>query len=164
VAGRSVYPANTNTQKGNVAEVLLAEYLVANEGTSLPIYRLRYNSNVDMSMKGDDVLAFDLDSKPMRILVGESKFRGTPRREEVEEIVDGLLRSHKAKIPVSLQFVADMLYAESKRDLARRVRRASSPSSGVRWTSITSGSSSAARRPGTASRSRRRRGIRSGSR
>ena len=43
VAGRSVYPANPNTQKGNIAEVVLAEYLVASEGTSLPIYRLRYN-------------------------------------------------------------------------------------------------------------------------
>jgi len=121
VPGRSVYPANPNTQKGNVAEVVLAEYLVANEGILLPIYRLRYNPNVDQSMKGDDVLAFDLDSHPMRILVGESKFRGTPRREHVEEIVHGLLRSYKAKIPVSLPFVADMLYAQNKQDLARRV-------------------------------------------
>lgn len=65
--GRSVYPANPNTRKGNVAEVVLAEYLVANEGISVPIYRLRYNPNVDQSMKGDDALAFDLDSKPMRL-------------------------------------------------------------------------------------------------
>ncbi|MFQ6963494.1 MAG: Hachiman antiphage defense system protein HamA [Oscillospiraceae bacterium] len=41
-------------------------------------YRLRYNTNPDQSMKGDDVLLFDLDSDPVRIVVGESKFRGTP--------------------------------------------------------------------------------------
>lgn len=118
---RSVYPTNANTRKGNLAEVVLAEYVVATEQISLPVYRLRYNTNTDQSMKGDDVLAFDLDSKPMRILVGESKFRGTPRREHVEEIVEGLLRSYKARIPASLQFVADRLYGEGSTDLARRV-------------------------------------------
>ena len=118
---RSVYPKNDSTRKGNLAEIVLAEYVVASEEISLPVYRLRHNPNVDQSMKGDDVLAFDLDSKPMRILVGESKFRGTPRREHVEEIVESLLRSYKAKIPASLQFVADSLYEERKSDLARRV-------------------------------------------
>ena len=118
---RSVFPTNGNTRKGNFAEVVLAEYLIASEKISLPVYRLRYNPNVDQSMKGDDVLAFDLDSRPMRVLIGESKFRGTPRRAHVEEIVEGLLRSHKAKIPASLQFVADVLYGEGNTGLARRV-------------------------------------------
>jgi hypothetical protein len=116
-----LYPTNASTRKGNLAEVALAEYVVAAGGVSLPVYRLRYNPNVDQSMKGDDVLAFDLDSTPMRVLVGESKFRGTPRREHVEEIVNGLMRSHRAKIPVSLQFVVDILYREGKPDLGRRL-------------------------------------------
>jgi len=119
---RSVYPVNQNTRKGNLAEVVLAEYVVASEELSLPVYRLRYNPNVDQSMKGDDVLAFDLGSSPMRILVGESKFRATPRREHVEEIVAGLLRSHHAQIPVSLQFVADRLYDSNNEELGRRIQ------------------------------------------
>jgi hypothetical protein len=118
---RSIFPTNPSTRKGNLAEVVLAEYLVASEALSLPVYRLRYNPNVDQSMKGDDVLAFDLDSHPMRVLVGESKFRSAPRREDVEEIVAGLLRSYKAKIPASLQFVADRLYEENRAEIARRV-------------------------------------------
>jgi Cap4 SAVED domain len=89
------FPIDPSTRKGNLAEVVLAEYLVAATGIVLPIYRLRYNPNIDQSMKGDDVLAFDLDSNPVRIIVGEAKFRGTSTKKAVEEIVDGLARSTK---------------------------------------------------------------------
>jgi hypothetical protein len=121
VPPRPLYPSSVTTQKGNVAEIALAEYIVATEGLTLPVYRLRHNPNIEQSMKGDDVLAFDLDATPPRILVGESKFRSTPRREDAEEIVEQLLRSEKARIPVSLQFVADRLYDQGDDDLAARI-------------------------------------------
>lgn len=35
------FPTNLTTQKGNLAEVVLAEYVVAANGLSLPVYRLR---------------------------------------------------------------------------------------------------------------------------
>ena len=38
-------------------------YICAASGTCLPVYRLRYNPNIEQSMKGDDVLAFDFTSK-----------------------------------------------------------------------------------------------------
>jgi hypothetical protein len=115
------FPIALNTQKGNLAEVFLAEYIVTNQNASLPVYRLRYNPNVEQSMKGDDVLAFDFSSNPPRILVGEAKFRTTPSRQAVTDIIDGLLRSHQSQIPVSLQFVADRLFDLGKRDLGQRV-------------------------------------------
>jgi len=115
------FPTNASTQKGNLAEVVLAEYLSAASKVSLPIYRLRYNPNVDQAMKGDDVLAFDLDSDPVRIIVGESKFRATSSKAAVTEIVEGLVRSHKGGIPASLQFVADRLFETGKADLGERV-------------------------------------------
>lgn len=115
------FPSNPATQKGNLAEVILAEYVAAASGLMLPVYRLRYNPNVDQSMKGDDVLAFDLDSNPVRIVVGEAKFRGASSAAAVTEIVDGLLRSHKAGVPASLQFVADRLFEENQSELGARV-------------------------------------------
>jgi len=51
----------------------LAEYLSSTTDAQLPIYRLRYNTNPDQSMKGDDVLLFDLDAEPVRIIIGESR-------------------------------------------------------------------------------------------
>jgi hypothetical protein len=115
------YPVNASTQKGNLAEIVLAEYVVAASGVVLPVYRLRYNPNVNQSMKGDDVLAFDLDEKPARIIVGEAKFRGVSSAAVVKEIVEGLVRSHKGGVPVSLQFVAERLFDAGSVDLGIRV-------------------------------------------
>lgn len=115
------FPRADKTRKGNLAEVFLAEYIVAESDASLPVYRLRYNPNIEQSMKGDDVLAFDFDSDPVRILIGEAKFRGTPSKASVEGIVAGLIRSHQAGLPASLQFVADRLFESENVDLGRRV-------------------------------------------
>jgi len=115
------FPQADKTRKGNLAEVFLAEYIAARSDISLPVYRLRYNPNVEQSMKGDDVLAFDFDSDPVRIFIGEAKFRGTSSRAPVEEIVAGLIRSHQAGLPASLQFVADRLFESENIDLGRRV-------------------------------------------
>jgi hypothetical protein len=93
------FPTNPSTQKGNLAEIVLAEYIVAASG----------------------VVAFDLDMKPVRIIVGEAKFRAAASTAAVEEIVEGLCRSHRGGIPMSLQFVADRLFDSGQVELGRRV-------------------------------------------
>lgn len=118
----SPYPQNASTQKGNFAEVFLAEYLGSTTEAQLPVYRLRYNPNTDQSMKGDDVLLFDLDSDPIRIIVGEAKFRGIPSKNAVTEAIDGLIRSNKAGLPISLMFVADRLFDEGKYEMAEKLQ------------------------------------------
>lgn len=115
------FPINLSTQKGNWAEILLAEYVVASCAAQLPVYRLRYNPNVDQSMKGDDVLAFDLDSNPVRVIVGEAKFRSTPSKAVVEELIGALAKSHSGNIPASLQFVADVLFETGNNELGEKV-------------------------------------------
>lgn len=124
IAGREGacrFPMSETTRKGNLAEVVLAEYVVAASGVDLPVYRLRYNPNVEQSMKGNDVLAFDLNSKPVRIIVGEAKFRVIPTTADVQKIAEALLRSYRAGIPTSLQFVADRLYEQGRNNLAERI-------------------------------------------
>jgi len=117
----SPYPRNPNTRKGNFAEIFLAEYLKSTTDKKLPVYRLRYNPNKEESMKGDDVLLFDLDSNPVRIIVGEAKYRKTPSKKAVIEIVENLIRSNKLFIPMSLTFVADRLYDEGNKELSEKV-------------------------------------------
>ncbi|GIQ68357.1 DUF1837 domain-containing protein [Xylanibacillus composti] len=118
----SPYPQNKTTQKGNFAEIFLAEYLCSTTEAELPIYRLRYNPNVEQSMKGDDVLLFDVESDPVRIIVGESKFRGVPNKKAVVDIVDGLVRSNKAGLPISLTFVSERLFEAGNFELAKKVQ------------------------------------------
>ena len=115
------FPINTKTQKGNWAEILLAEYVAASSNAQLPVYRLRYNPNIDQSMKGDDVLAFDLDSNPVRVLVGEAKFRTTPSKQVVKELLGALGKSHSGNMPASLQFVANCLFESGSTELGAKV-------------------------------------------
>jgi hypothetical protein len=115
------YPTSPTTRKGNVAEVLLAEYICATCGVELPVFRLRYNPNINQSMKGDDVLAFDLDANPVRLVVGEAKFRSHATAAAVRGITGALSRSHFAGVPISLQFVADRLFESGRAELGERV-------------------------------------------
>lgn len=115
------FPSADRTRKGNLTEIFLAEYLCASSDANLPVYRLQYNTNVEQAMKGDDVLAFDFSETNPRIIVGEAKFRSTPDKTAVEEMIEGLLRSYKGGLPASLQFVADRLYAANEIDLADQV-------------------------------------------
>lgn len=118
----SPYPQNATTQKGNFAEIFLAEYLYSTTEAQIPVYRLRYNTNPDQSMKGDDVLLFDLDSNPVRIIVGEAKFRGIPSKKAIVDMISGLMRSNKAGLPVSLMFVAERLFEEGRSDMGKKVQ------------------------------------------
>ncbi len=115
------FPTNPTTRKGNWTEVLLCEYVAASCGADLPVYRLRYNPNTDQSMKGDDVLAFDLAANPVRIIVGEAKFRKKSSKNAVTEIVESLERSFRVGLPASLQFVADRLIQEGNEELGQRI-------------------------------------------
>jgi hypothetical protein len=58
---------------------------------------------------------------PVRIIVGEAKFRSTSANQAVKDIVEGLVRSYKAGTPASLQFVADRLFESGDADLGERV-------------------------------------------
>ncbi len=115
------FPTNPTTRKGNWTEVLLCEYVAASCNIDLPVYRLRYNPNVEQSMKGDDVLAFDLEADPVRIIVGEAKFRKKSSKKVIADIVASLERSSQGGLPVSLQFVADRLINEGNEIAGRKV-------------------------------------------
>ena len=122
--GLRAFPRNDKTRKGNFAEVFLSEYLnLTGKGKTL-VYRLRFNPNVEQSMKGDDVLAFNFDRTIPEIVVGEAKFRATPTKAVVEEMLNSLEKAYKIGVPMSLQFVTDRLY-EMKSALADRVMECS---------------------------------------
>jgi len=81
-------PVAEKTMRGNGAEIVLAEYLQASSNLQVLVYKLRYNPNVNQSMKGDDVLLLNKENLSHKIIVGESKFRKVPNKAVVEEITD----------------------------------------------------------------------------
>ena len=103
-ATRSKLPTLDTTKKGNFTEILLLEYIQACLGKPLTfVYRLIYNPNVNQAMKGDDVLLIDVigdeSVKNIKVYLGEAKFRSTPDKTVVEEIVKSLSNN---KLPISL--------------------------------------------------------------
>lgn len=114
-----VLPISHNTIVGNGTEIILAEYLHKSSGLDLLVFRLRYNPNVDQSMKGDDVLLLNKDDLASKIIVGESKFRSTPDRTMLEEVTDTM--GDITKAPISLSFVQNILRKEGQNQLAKDV-------------------------------------------
>ena len=109
---------NFTTQKGNLGEIILAEYLKSSSGLELLIYKLSFNPNIEQSMKGDDVLLFDKNDLKNKIIMGESKYRTTPDKAVVEDIMKAL---SKDSLPISLPFVRDRLDELGEDDLADEV-------------------------------------------
>jgi len=114
-------PRADKTRKGNLAEIFLAEYVSTTAEADLPVFRLRYNPNTEQSMKGDDVLVFDFNQEPVRVFVGEAKYRGASSKEAVKDMVKALFSSHRIGVPASLQFVADRLFETGQSELGQRV-------------------------------------------
>lgn len=55
------------------------------------------------------------------MLVGEAKFRSTPSKQVVDDLVSTLAKSHSGNIPASLQFVADRLFESGNNELGAQV-------------------------------------------
>lgn len=110
VSERMPFPIkNFTTQKGNLGEIILAEYLKSSSKLNLLIYKFRFNPNIEQSMKGDDVLLFDKNDIKNKIIMGESKYRTTPDKSVIEDIMQAL---SKDNLPISLAFIRDRLDEE----------------------------------------------------
>jgi hypothetical protein len=116
MSGKVPFPiTSATTQKGNLGEIILAEYLTATSGLEILVYKLRYNPNVEQSMKGDDLLLFEKQNVQNRVIMGEAKFRATKSKKALDDIVDSLSSKN---LPISLGFVCDRLEEMGEKDLA----------------------------------------------
>jgi len=119
VESRMPFPIkNFTTQKGNLGEIVLAEYLKASSKFELLVYKLRFNPNVEQSMKGDDILLFDKNNIKNKIIMGESKFRTTPDKSVIDDILKALA---KENLPISLAFVRDRLDELHEEELSDQI-------------------------------------------
>ena len=114
-----LFPTTDKTKKGNAIEILLAEYLKFSSDLDLLVYRLRYNPNVDQSMKGDDVLLLNERDLKTRILKGEAKFRKKPSKSAINAIIDSCQGTNK--MPISISFVASILETKGETELSNKL-------------------------------------------
>ena len=112
-------PKLNTTQKGNLGEIVLIEYLKESRGFTTFVHKLHYNPNPEQSMKGDDVLMFNPADINNEVIYGECKFRGKPTTDVVGEIVHNL--EGMKKLPISLNFIANRVNEMGDKALAEQI-------------------------------------------
>jgi len=119
VARRMPFPLRSFiTQKGNLGEIILAEYLEASSGLEIVVFKLHVNPNIEQAMKGDDILLFDKQNISNKMIMGEAKYRGTPGKQVVMDVINSL---SKDNLPISLTFVSDRLMELGEIDLSEEI-------------------------------------------
>lgn len=68
-------PTNKRTRSGDLGELLATEYLNSETPFVVPIRKLRWKSDRETAMHGNDVIGVDTKGKPVRVLKGECKSR-----------------------------------------------------------------------------------------
>jgi hypothetical protein len=112
---------NPNTQKGNLGEVVFYQYLHKITQFENLIYKLRYSTNTDQAMKGDDILLFNTKNLSEKVIIGESKFRSIQDGSGIEEIISSF--NNEDKLPESITFVSGVLRDLGEKELSNNLSR-----------------------------------------
>jgi hypothetical protein len=116
-------PTSKRIQSGDLAELVATEYVDAQTPFRVPIKKLRWKSDRQMPMHGNDVIAVDVNSKPMRALKVESKSRAAFAASVVEEAANTLDAHDGRPNPSTLAFITKRLYEENRDNEAEVFKR-----------------------------------------
>lgn len=112
-------PTSKQTRSGDFGEMVATEYIDAETTFRVPIRKLRWKSDRQMPMHGNDVIAVDVSRKPVQVLKGESKSGVTISKTVVADAV-GQLDAHDGRPnPSTLAFITKRLYEENRDGEAR---------------------------------------------
>jgi hypothetical protein len=112
-------PTNKQTRSGDLGELLATEYINAETSYVAPIKKLRWKSDRQMPMHGNDLIAVDTKAKPIQILKGECKSRANFTKAVAEEAAECLDLHDGRPNPSTLAFITKRLYEENRDDEAR---------------------------------------------
>jgi len=107
-------PTNKRTRSGDLGELLATEYLNSETPFVVPINKLRWKSDREMAMHGNDVIGVDTKTKPTRVLKGECKSRAAFGKATVEEAAKSLDLHEGRPNPSTLAFITKRLYEENR--------------------------------------------------
>lgn len=107
-------PVSKRTRSGDLAELLATEYVDAETLFRVPIRKLRWKSDREMPMHGNDVIAIDATGPTPRLLKGEVKSRANFSAAVAKEAADGLDRHGGRPNPSTLAFITKRLYEEGR--------------------------------------------------
>jgi len=115
-------PTLKRTQSGDLAELIATEYVNSETSFRVLINKLRWKSDRQMPMHGNDVIAVDTTALPTRVLKGECKSRGKLSDSVVAEAAETLDSHGGRPNPSTLAFITKRLYEENRDDEAAILR------------------------------------------
>lgn len=107
-------PTNKRTRSGDLGELIATEYVDSQTPFRAPIRKLRWKSDREMPMHGNDVVAVDASSSPVRVAKVECKSRATFSDAVVAEAIETLDAHGGRPNPSTLAFIAKRLYEEDR--------------------------------------------------
>lgn len=111
-------PSNKRTRSGDLGELLATEYINSETSFVVPLNKLRWKSDRQMPMHGNDVIGVDSSKKPIQVLKGECKSRAAFAKAVAEEAAQSLDLHDGRPNPSTLAFIAKRLYEEKRDDEA----------------------------------------------
>jgi hypothetical protein len=111
-------PSKLTVMSGDLGEILCNAYVVEGTVFNRGIKRLRWKDHRNMSMRGEDVLAFRLGPKGgLHILKAEVKSLSAMTTKTIEEARGALAANQELPSPHAMLFVADQLDDAGESDL-----------------------------------------------
>jgi hypothetical protein len=103
-------PTRKQIQSGDLGELLAAEYLNAETAYTVPILKLRWKSDRQTALHGNDVIGIDSTRRSPRVLKAECKSRVRFSPSDAREAVRGLDGHDGRPNPSTLAFITKRLY------------------------------------------------------
>jgi hypothetical protein len=107
-------PTNKRTRSGDLCELVATEHIRSETAFRIPINKLRWKSDRQMPMHGNDVVGVNAMASPIRVIKGECKSRVSFGSAVVKEAADGLDKHDGRPNPSTLAFIAKRLYEEDR--------------------------------------------------
>lgn len=114
----SKLPTTKQIRSGDLGEIYATEWIDAHSGFRAPIKRLRWKDHRNMAMRGDDVIAIQLDVKTQRLrfLKTEAKSRAKLTAKVLAEARAGLDKDGGLPSAHALAFISERL-VDMQKDL-----------------------------------------------
>lgn len=117
-AVRNRIPTKKRIRSGDLGEIIATDYIHGKTGFIIPLRRLCYKDDRDMSMRGDDIIGLDITSQPIRVLKAEVKSKALMNSSTIQNACKALENNLGRPKPSSLAFTSMMLRRERKDDIA----------------------------------------------
>lgn len=115
-------PITKPGKSGDLGEILATEY-INNSGLpyEVPINRLRWKDSRNLPMRGEDILGFIFNQKPLRFLKGEAKSCKKLTKGVVAKARSALEKNSGLPLPHTLSFVVERLFEVGQENKAEQI-------------------------------------------